>query len=137
MYPVACYIIRYKWRNNVEELPDNMTLANCYAMDNIKVLKWICSSASSRARFCLRLNHRQPRHHRPPHTTVRLTTVRLTIRYLAVLTHHSAGVSSRKPGQLEVMLHRNLLQDDGRGLGTGEEMRPCVPCHVSPSDVSF
>lgn len=35
---------------------------------------------------------------------------------LAFIADHSTGVTSRSSGQLELMLHRRLMQDDGRGL---------------------
>lgn len=34
----------------------------------------------------------------------------------AVLSSHARGVTSLASGQLEIMLHRQLMQDDGRGL---------------------
>jgi len=36
---------------------------------------------------------------------------------LSVLNDRSQGVSSMNDGELEIMIHRRLLQDDGRGVG--------------------
>eukprot|EP00656_Telonema_subtile_P001628 TRINITY_DN10710_c0_g1_i3.p1 TRINITY_DN10710_c0_g1~~TRINITY_DN10710_c0_g1_i3.p1 ORF type:complete len:952 (-),score=172.96 TRINITY_DN10710_c0_g1_i3:18-2873(-) len=38
---------------------------------------------------------------------------------LTVISSQALGVSSLSRGQLELMLHRNLAQDDGRGMGEG------------------
>jgi hypothetical protein len=40
---------------------------------------------------------------------------------LTVLSSHTTAASSPKPGALEFMVHRNLVQDDGRGLGEPPE----------------
>ncbi len=38
---------------------------------------------------------------------------------LTVLVSQTCGATSLNTGQLELMLHRNLENDDGRGLGEG------------------
>ena len=40
-------------------------------------------------------------------------------RRLTVMTSQTCGCSSLKPGEIEFMMHRNLQNDDGRGLAEG------------------
>ena len=50
---------------------------------------------------------------------------------LAIVTDRSQGVASLADGQLETMLHRRTLYDDGRGVGEpmNETSCGCTQCH--------
>lgn len=45
---------------------------------------------------------------------------------LQVLNQHAMGVTSLQPGTLELMLHRNLPNDDERGIGEGNNDQTTV-----------
>ncbi|PKA54016.1 alpha-mannosidase [Apostasia shenzhenica] len=45
---------------------------------------------------------------------------------LSVLTDRACGGSSIQDGQMEIMLHRRLLNDDGRGVGEALDETVCV-----------
>lgn len=45
---------------------------------------------------------------------------------LSVLVDHAVGASSIQDGQIEIMLHRRILHDDGRGVGEPLDEVVCV-----------
>ena len=44
-----------------------------------------------------------------------------------VICSQAVGVASLAAGQIELMLHRSLMEDDGRGLGEGARSA-CLQC---------
>jgi alpha-mannosidase len=47
-----------------------------------------------------------------------------------VVTDRAQGVASLEDGQLEVLLHRRLLRDDGRGVGEPLNEQECNAEHA-------
>ena len=66
----------------------------------------------------------------PTGCLVRTSSPNLT---LAVAVDRAQGSTSPSPGVLEVMVHRRMAHDDGRGVGEALNVRVgAFPCHSSP-----
>eukprot|EP01116_Phalansterium_solitarium_P016044 TRINITY_DN3630_c0_g2_i1.p1 TRINITY_DN3630_c0_g2~~TRINITY_DN3630_c0_g2_i1.p1 ORF type:complete len:1254 (-),score=450.47 TRINITY_DN3630_c0_g2_i1:473-4234(-) len=76
---------------------------------------------------------RQYKPERPVHANYFPTTSTAFLRdsstQFSVFTRQTVGVSSPNPGQLELMLHRALGQDDGRGLSEAANDRAPATVH--------